>query len=409
MSMRRVFGLLMLAATFNIFWGTPTLAHGVHVDGDADDADHQHEEEVDASFTGGLNDYLKRTGIWQRQRGFLAETAQRIATLREWDTDFDRFALRVITEVTAIPPWEGENRTERLLDLLSERYDLDSNQRESVSDIITRISTEWQKDHDDSLTACTLDAMEVRATGQLITPELAMLWTQQAGPALEDARERFTLATRRYMSQLRPEQREKVLADIRIANQRQDTLISTSEQWGIGHWTEALWGLDQDPIQQQAHARLERDIAQQAPETNSQPSEAARIVAVEAKPASSPAAELPAKQATSKSQDLDDWARYVHAFIKRYSLTEDQSQSAWRIHARVNELRQNSDRRFEHRIAELEKRDAKQSPRGERLLRSTRGQQQNITQGLFERLQTQLEKLPTRQQREAVESVQAQR
>ena len=49
---------------------------------------------------------------------------------------------------------------------------------------------------------------------------------------------RFVEGDRRLLPELRPAQRERLLADVRVAQSRANALVSTAEQWGLGAWTE---------------------------------------------------------------------------------------------------------------------------------------------------------------------------
>lgn len=371
-----------------------TLAHGEHVDDDAVDADHHHHDPVDASFTGGVHAYLRESGVWMAQRGFLAESAKRVAAVRGWDTEVDEFVIHMIAEVTSIPPWDGESRLQKAVEVLASRYQLTSTQSESVSDLISGVSADWLMTHDDALGACTLDAMEARAGGELITPELAALWTRQATEPLEDIAERFRYGIRRLLPELTPDQRKQIMADVRIINKRQNAMISTAEQWGIGDWSEDMWGLDRDPIQQKAKAQLEEAITKPAAQTSEPSAQSGKVAEI-----------LPA---SSQPQEMDNWGKYVQAFIKRYSLNDQQEQSAWRIHKRAIMLRRQAEARFDKRLEMLKKREAAKTAGGKRFVLSTQGQREYAVRELFNRMKSQLEKIPTRKQRELVDGKEAQ-
>jgi hypothetical protein len=288
----RLSRFLMLAGVLS--FGSLAWPHGEHVDGDVLDADHQHEDEPDNDNVGDLNNYLQETGVWRLQSGFLALTAQRVAASNNWDTEADQFVLDMIREVSAIPPWQSEDRLGQAVELLGQRYSLTPAQRETAHDMIAKIARDWTTTHSDRITACTLEAMEVRAAGELITPELVSIWSKQASEPLEDVVESFTQAVRRFTRELNPDQRQRMISDIRLIKTRENALASMAEKWRIGTWTDETWGLDQDPVQQAARTRLESTLNQRSQSATTEKTES---------PARSQTDETPVTKTDSPAQD----------------------------------------------------------------------------------------------------------
>lgn len=380
---------------------------------------------------GEIMDSVQDLGPWEEQYGYAISAAENVYAQNDWTSEADRFSLEVIREVGAIPPWQPQERFNRLSDLLTERYALSRGQTRVMQRLIAEQSRELFVRHMPTIMEYSLEAIETRAAGEAITPEQVARWTQLARPIVEDSHQQLQVAAAEFMEVLGPEQQALVRQDLAANNRRFEQVLAQSDRWIMGEWDATEWGLQNDPIQAAGEAKLiaaemdaaggvtgeeagtaSEQAAAQAAEPRQTPAGERRK---QARPAQRPADRTPPSVARRGSdrrgtadgertkKKLDEWGRYVVSFAKRYSLEDNQEKLAWRLHDQIVRLRDQVDRRHTQQTQAAESRFRNHPERlkvalGE--LETRKKQQYDV---LFKNLKQRLDSVPTRAQREAVE------
>jgi len=349
---------------------------------------------------------LRGLGDWNVHYAYLVDAVERTYARNGWDSESDAFSLELIRQVSQIPPWFPQQRFDRAMEIISERYGLGDRQRHHVRDLFLENSWEVFQEHGERILEYAVDAIRTRASGQPFTPEQVARWVQLAQPVFAESRERLNAAVQSLLPELSEDQRELVEQDLRAANRRLADIERLTRRWAAGQWQPADWGLEDDPIQLGLGIR---PLGGEPPmpsapavtdATHVQSPFGARAASLEGA-AGETAGDESAFSPVPAEMLRDPWARYVRQFIEKYRLDEAQQSQAWRIY---RDQRQKADRR-ENRYREQRERLVRLSANAaqqlrERLAELDRLRNQSLDE-LFSQLKLRLERIPTRAQRRA--------
>jgi hypothetical protein len=392
----------------------------------------------------GMMESARGLGPWEEQQAYIMDATERIYERNGWTSEPDQFSLHMMREVNEVPPWQPQARFERMVGLLSERYDLDDQQQRKLQELMAREMQNMFQNHGPRVMQYTMEAIQTRAAGDAFTPEQVARWSEMAQPVFEDARVRFDQAAEEFIQTLRPEQQEVVRVDLEANRTRQDTFIAMGERWRRGEWQASDWGLEADPIQVAGEMRRAAGEVPDAPSMpppgefgpgapppppgftpeaqNQQPDDVPDApdmaergptrrgpggppVAGPGTPGEGPPG--PAQRGrrgpagAQAAADSDPWAKYVREFIARYKLNEDQEAAAWRsyqdLHPRGEQIR----KRYQEQTDALKSRLASEPERQAAAVKEHERAQQAALDKVFEQLKARLERLPTSAQRAA--------
>lgn len=308
-----------------------------------------------------LLDLSQTLGDWGKHYRYLMDSVERVYDRNEWNSEADLFSVEVIRAVQSKPPWAFEERLDTFMQIVGDRYLLDEGQIATLESIIIREGISAFTEHAPRIMQYAPEMIRARAEGQPITPEQVAKWSQLAEPVFQDVRNRFNRASREFIDELEPEQRELLKADIEATNHRLTDVYRMSKEWQKGGWSAEDWGLEDDPIQngvEQGTAPITLptpgvaiggaagppglpasggagDGRGAAPRPAGSPGLGSGDGAAgEAAPApveETPTATPPAVAARAQRPQMpaDPWAKYVQSYIEKYALNEEQQQRAW--------------------------------------------------------------------------------
>lgn len=321
---------------------------------------------------------VRGLGDWNEQYAYLSASIEQVYEKNGWDSEPDLFSLDAIREISRIPPWQVQDRLDALTELVGDRYLLDEGQKASFQALLMREAFDAFRENAPRILQYAPEALAARAAGEPFTPQQVARWTKLASPVFRDVRKRFERASREFVAELDPDQRELVQADLEASVRRLNDVERMSREWMQGKWSAADWGLERDPIQNPdggAEALAEADHESEAVDA----------------PGSSAAAPAPASRPAPAGEDLrDPWALYVKEFILRYQLDDEQQQRAWLYY---------HDARRRAEIIGAHGAVAGSRPSGAAPTR-----READLERLFESLKRRLDRLPTRGQRKLAES-----
>jgi hypothetical protein len=370
---------------------------------------------------GRLMTAVRELGSWEEQSGYMANAVQKMFDRNQWNSESDLFALDLVQEVQALPPWAFQERLDVFVGALSDRYLLDERQEQELRHTIVRESNALFVRHAGRIVEYAGEFISTRAAGDAITPEQVAQWVQLATPVFEDSRRSLNEAGQRFMEKLDPEQQAIVQRDIDAANRRMDRVEQLSEHWARGEWQPSDWGMEEDPIQLAGEARnggqpARADEASAAAEraagerqhtspdaTRPPPTRPRNPRPTGREPTVSPVREPPATQSQAghpgKEKD-DPWARYVRAFIRKYQLDDGQQQRAWLVYGDVKARADRLHKRHTQQLEVVNRRLGKgDDEKVASTLRSMVKRHNTSMERLFGQLQKRLERLPTSAQR----------
>lgn len=340
---------------------------------------------------------------WEEERENMLSAIERVYERNGWTEEPDLFTLDVIREVESLPPLAFQQRFDALVGMVSDRYLLTEPQEQTLRRMLTREMHETFARHSGRIMQYGLEALQTRAAGDAITPEQVARWTELAEPVFLDTRDRMLAAADRFMGELDPDQQALLRRDLEAGMRRGGKMLEMAQEWKRGGWKPRDWGLDLDPVQIAGEARRAADAGDRsAVSESSEKSASSADLRTDAPPSELPADAAPPESAeagatprakaphsvTASPPDNDPWAQHVRAFIARYQLSDDQQQRAWRIYAEVREHRDRVTRKAV---------DGRETGAADK--------QKAAMDRLFEQLNRRLERIPTRAQRRAVQTV----
>lgn len=364
----------------------------------------------------GLMRVARELGDWETHHAWSLAAMERVFARNGWDSEADEFALEVLREVDAIPPWAPQARLDRLMELFSDRYALDEAQEQHFRAVLLEESSRLFARQSGRIMQYAPELIRTRAAQQPIRPEQVARWATLATPVLEDARRTNRRVVERLLHELDPTQQQMLRSDLEAHVRRLDVVQQMAQSWQRGEWRPEDWGLEEDPIQTGVAAAAAEGRAPSttgadasAQDRAEQPSAAAgdRESAPtgggkgdRSTPESVPTpTDRAADRGRSAEGDDHAWAVYVREFVRKYSLDAEQQRSAWRIYDSVTEQRKQLERRTGVRTAQAP------PPMHPAIGPAAGSRPATAHDRLFEQLRRRLDRLPTRAQRAAVESV----
>lgn len=316
---------------------------------------------------------------WDEHYGYLMDALETIYERNDWTSESDRFSLEAIAEIESAPPWAFQERFDRFVEVISDRYLLDEQQERLLRSQVARRSNAIFLAHQDRILQYAGEAVATRVGRRPFTGEQIARWAELAAPVMDDVQRHMTEFSRDFLPRLDDEQRALAERDLQAAERRLGRVAELRREWAEGKWKPEDWGLENDPIQ--------TGIAPDGPRTPAAGS--ARTDEPSDWPANQAARLHPPGTAPAETAN-DPWAEYVRAYIQRYRLDADQQQQAWSIHRQVTERRTSLERR-------------RATPGNGAASTQPAAREAAAVDRLFEQLRRRLERLPTRAQRRAAE------
>ncbi|UCG32595.1 MAG: hypothetical protein JSU68_13135 [Phycisphaerales bacterium] len=306
---------------------------------------------------------LKSLGPWEQQARLIRQANRNVFRQYGWDSAEDRFAEQLVGDVAQIPPWDFMGRFNFAFSRVSERYTLTEQQSAQIRPKILWHSMRVMGKHVTTLFDLSEEVLAARLEQRPFNPAEVARWSQLSEPIVLDARAEFETFIREVEPLLTPEQKEILEKDRAAEDRRVRTILNRLGEWQQGRWTPEDWGLQDDPFHTGGRTS---------------PASTGDRAGVDA-----PSGPTVLYDPT----DEDAWQRYVRDFIRRYRLDEEQSTTAWAI------LRDLRARAGAHRAAM--EHEAAGAPLEVRMA--------PIYERLFQELRTRLDRIPTEDQRRAVE------
>jgi hypothetical protein len=405
---------------------------------------------------------LRQLGPWEQQYAYGLAALERVYERNRWNSEPDRFSLWLYSQVEQIPPWNFQQRFDKAIEALGERYVMDVDQRELLRSAITREMMGLVSRHAPRVIDYSVEVIETRARSEPFTAEQVARWSKLAEPVFNEARQRLENVATELMSELRPDQQELIKADLEAAWGRLERIDQLRREWSRGNWSAADWGLDGDPIQTAGEERLARqrgaDPSAPAPlsaapvisgqnavsqgQTAINPAGQPSIAPTPAAPPGMNPSGMPDPQAspapvtanhptaatiqqpgwpappieysTPRSaaarrtvvgapapEAEDEWSGYTRAFIQKYKLNDQQQQQAWRVYREAKERGDRTRQRFAPQI-EAARTRAQANTADAAAAKSSLELEQKQSAALnraFEGMKDRLERIPTRAQR----------
>ncbi|MBN2447413.1 MAG: hypothetical protein JXO22_11835 [Phycisphaerae bacterium] len=380
----------------------------------------------------GVMDSAKELGPWEEQYGYIVDAVENVYEQNGWTSEEHTFTLDMMREVSAIPPWQMQERFDTMIGVMSDRYDLDEEQQQKLKGLVIRESNEMFRKHGATIMQYTSEAIQTRALGDPFTPDQVARWSKMAMPVIQDSTQRLERSATEFMQDLRPEQQEIMQRDLNAGRERISRFQEMGQHWARGEWQPDDWGMANDPIQLAGEERLALEGPLNQPQAGDVPMvqptrqprrrEAPTVADRQPMPpATATSGESPDRRSSRHTDNRahqpvpnqpqpgqsepakaeGPWAKYVRDFIQKYNLNTDQESTAWRINTDMTNRAEQMTKRADQQIADLQSRLAKEPQRLAAATKKYEDQKKATMDTLFEQLKARLEKLPTTSQREA--------
>jgi hypothetical protein len=352
--MKRMGGMLILVVALGP--GRPAVAQ-------SEPKDPPDEQDV-LSGLDRLSEEFEKLGTWEEQVPELAKAVEDVWARAGWNTESDLFARSVATEVAAVPPWQIDRRIDKVVECISQRYELADPARSRLKQSIYRETMGMLWDNAGVLFDQAGQWIRMSADGEPVTPELVAEWTRQSEPLMEDFRRRSGTFIEEFSRTVDDRHRALFERDMASYKRRVEYFEQQRQRWAKGEWKPEDWGMKDGVLFRKRPG---------AAGPTSRPAAGARV----------------ARQAGQVlPHDPSTWHRYVLDFVNRYELDSAQSAAAYSILA---EVVQRASTYLKARAAELDKVPPEQ-----------RATHQGFApvRSLYEELRVRLDRIPTTGQRE---------
>ena len=334
-----------------------------------------------------INEGVKSLGPWQEQSKLIVNATSRVFQRNGWNTDTDRFAMQLSSDVATIPPWDYAGRFNKFVTLIAKRYRLDKTQELVFRGQMLFESFDFFMNHAPALIEQGYDIVETRRDGRPFTKEQIARWAGGSQPMVVDWHERLSRISEKMLGRLRPDQIGLVEKDLRHWNGRLDDVGEMLARWERGEWKPHDWGLENHPDYRPKNIRK--------PPARRKPDPAG----------GADAAGGPRDALFELAQDESRWDKYVRDFIARYKLDAAQRTTALNILA---QLKATASQFRQSRADVLAKLDQwiRQTDDAQEKAAFVKQREDTLARirALFDQLKTRLEALPTTSQRRAAEN-----
>jgi hypothetical protein len=332
-------------------------------------------------------------GNWDEHYGYMVDAMERMYERNGWNAESDLFSLEMAREIGAIPPWAPQERLDKFMEMVGDRYLLDDEQLASLQRHLVQVNVGLFSRHADRIMEYASEAIQTRVAGEPFTPEQVARWVELAEPVMDDARQSVKAEAEVFMQELDPEQRELLQRDLAAGDKRLTDINRMAQKWKRGEWEPRDWGMEADPIQMQG-----APVATKAAAGGEQAGDDRKPAPAETFEPDAQGDQKTVPSEAAKSED--EWARYVRAFIAKYHLNNEQQQRAWLIYADAKERDDVFGGRFERQMETLRRKaDSSKDGRAQAALRERTERHQLERDRLFNQLKRRLDRLPTRAQR----------
>lgn len=309
---------------------------------------------------GRLGAEFKKLGDWDQQANLITQTVQDIWARNRWNGEADLFARGMVTEIARIPPWQFDRRIDRMVEMVSDRYEFSDPARARFKGSIYREMLGGVWNHAGTLFDQTSEMVGMMVRGEPFTPELVAEWTRRSTPFMEEMHQRGDQIIEDFSGLIDERHRAQFQHDLESFHRRMAYMDRQREAWAQGKWKPEDWGLGNDPAYRGwSDRRRER----------------ARV------------AKLRSLSGRAVAHDPNTWQWYVRGFIGTYRLDPGQTAAAESI---LTEL--------VGRATDYIRPRAQQLAKVARLERATDEAYAPI-RALFEELKTRLDRIPTVGQR----------
>ncbi len=159
-------------------------------------ADEQPDDQAVAAEIGRLTAEFKKLGDWESQFRIIDRAINNMWSSNNWDSEPDIYARDTIREVARIPPWEFDQRIDRLTQRLAERYELPPARRAQLKAMIYRESFGFLWSNSGVLFDQIRQTVGARVEHRPFTPEQVAEWMRQGEPLTEDLDRRMSRMVR---------------------------------------------------------------------------------------------------------------------------------------------------------------------------------------------------------------------
>jgi hypothetical protein len=257
---------------------------------------------------------------WQQESEFINNALDDFWERNGWNSESDKFAHDVASEVAAIPPWQVMKRLNTVNRRFADRYGLSDAQASEFQGAVIGETSGVLLRNMGVITKQIQEVLRARMDDRPFTAEQVAQWMREGEPVMAELRQSADRLTRTLRPMLGPDKLEILDQDIASYQKRQKAVDKAIERWARGEWQPSDWGLQDDPLHGRAARKdgppiaLGRDKDRHGP----RPGRRARVV-------------------RCVSYDPETWYACVLELKEQYRLDPGQEDTAESIHVELVE------------------------------------------------------------------------
>lgn len=267
---------------------------------------------------------MRRLGDWKPQADLIDAYMDKLWASQGWTSDADVFAKNVMREVSRTPPWQFQQRMEKLTGMVGDRYQLDAAQRARFESTLYRETFGMFFRHADLIVSQTREIVSARVMKRAFTPVDIARWTRESEHLLSDALSTIDRIGESMQRDMTDAQREIMRKDNESFRRRMEFVMEQRRSWANGEWTPGDWGLEHDPIQTGGKPERSQRDARLPPIPATRIADIGRIPDPMSKPAK-----------PARPENESTWARFVRLFVAKHGLDAGQRTAIYSILAEL--------------------------------------------------------------------------
>ncbi len=184
---------------------------------------------------------------WNQEYPAIQRQMENMWRKNGWGDESDRFALQLVQEVAAIPPWQVMERIDLISRRAAERYGMSAQQAARLRWSVVREAGGFVVRNAGTILKHTQEFLDGQLQGRPFTAEQVAKWVREGQPLLKEMNESVDRMINELKAALPPDRREILERDVGSYEKRRRYLDDATERWARGEWNPSEWGWEDLP------------------------------------------------------------------------------------------------------------------------------------------------------------------
>ena len=194
-----------------------------------------------------LSNTFRQLGDWEEPYLVAAQAVQAVWERNGWTSEPDLYARDLVLDVARIPPWQINDRLDKLLEHAGERYELTPTQLQRFRQGMVWEMASFAVQHSAVITQQVGEFVSMQRSGEPFDAEDVARFTRATQPLFDDGLSRVQRFLDVQAESMTPRQRALLARDRTALDKRVAYVREARERWAAGEWNPADVGLDRHP------------------------------------------------------------------------------------------------------------------------------------------------------------------